>query len=144
VLSDLRRDLHRFRDAAASASQTAVDDRPSEDIPRPLESCIDAICDLHVLAHELLASLTAATAEGRAMREGLIVAHEGINRLRDPLKKATSSESVTSLARIGQSRRRAWQLWTAAMRDALHHLDDGFAPLDERLLACWKTISAAA
>lgn len=143
VLSDLVRDLRQVRDAAASASQIAVDERPPEDIPPSLESCIDAIGDLHVLAHELLADLTATTAGGRDTRERLLAAHRGINRLRDPLKAATSSESATSLARVGQSRRRDWQTWTSALRDALQHLEDAFAPLDERLLACWTAVSAS-
>ncbi len=142
VLADLSRDLRRFADAAASASLT-VDDHPTGDIPSAVEACIDAIGDLHVFTHELLENLGSVAGDGRAVRTHLIAAHEGVNRLREPLKKATSPESVTRLRDLGQSRRRDWQLWVTAMRQALDQLDAAFAPLDDRLLACWKAVSLA-
>jgi len=141
ALGGLSRDVRRLADALAAASLAGTDDRPPEDVPAAVEACTDAVGDLHVLVHEILDGLPLRTSDLGAAREGLIGVHARVNRMREPMRTATSYESIASITRVGQTRRRAWQAWASAMRDSLDRLQHEFSALDERLLACWTAVS---
>jgi hypothetical protein len=138
--------LHDLRDAVLPVRMQAVEDRPGNIVPQPVQVVADGLDSVFGRLQQAIAELSRAiAADGEAEPRHRVVA--ALGRCNATLVELGRewTEQVSSYHRLAQlvtsARERGWRSWARSLVDGVQGCERARDQVQLSLLACWQGLA---